>query len=76
MKTMSVDNRYAFLCGVAVYVWQNLLHIPNDLVVGIIKAGLFGAAGMAGKELFTYVKKAVVTYIQTRKSKSNVGENK
>lgn len=67
---MSVDNRYAFLCGVAVYVWQNLLNIPADLFVGIIKAALFGAAGMAGKELFTYIKKAVVTYNITSKLKN------
>lgn len=69
MKTMSANNVYAFFCGVAVYVWQNLLNIPTDLVVGVIKAALFGAAGMAGKELFSYIRKAVITYIQTRKSK-------
>lgn len=69
MKTMSLDNRYAFACGVAVYMWQHLLNIPTDLVVGVIKAALFGAAGMAGKELFSYIKKAVITYVQTRKTK-------
>jgi hypothetical protein len=69
MKTMSLDNRYAFICGVAVYAWQSLLNIPTDLVVGVIKAALFGAAGMAGKELFSYIRKAVITYVQTRKSK-------
>jgi hypothetical protein len=69
MKAMSVDNRYAFICGVAVYVWQHLLNIPTDFVVGVIKAALFGAAGMAGKELFSYIKKAVVTFLQSRKSK-------
>lgn len=69
--TMSVDNRYAFICGVGVYIWQTMLNIPTDLVVGVIKAALFGVAGMAGKELWTYIKKAAVTFIQTRKSKSN-----
>lgn len=75
MKTMSVDNRLAFICGVGVYAWQQLLNIPTDLVVGIIKAALYGVAGMIGKELYTYVRRVVVTYIQTRKSKKNVGKN-
>jgi hypothetical protein len=70
MKTMSANNVYAFFCGVAVYVWQNLLNVPTDLVVGVIKAALFGAAGMAGKELFTYIKKAATIYFKSRKTKS------
>jgi ABC-type cobalamin transport system permease subunit len=70
MKVMSLDNRYAFACGVAVYMWQHLLNIPTDLVVGVIKAALFGAAGMAGKELFSYIRKAVLVFFKTRKSKS------
>jgi hypothetical protein len=76
MRTMSVNNVYAFLCGLAVYVWHSLLNVPADLVVGVIKAALFGAAGMAGKELFTYIRKAVVTYYNTRKSNKHVGKNK
>lgn len=71
MKSMSLDNRIAFMCGLGVYVWQSILNIPTDLVVGVIKAALFGVAGMAGKELWTYIKKAVVTFIETRKSKKN-----
>lgn len=69
MKTMSVNNVYAFFCGLAVYAWHSILNVPTDLVVGVIKAALFGAAGMAGKELFTYIRKAVITYLETRKSK-------
>lgn len=66
---MVFNNVYGFLCGLAVYVWHSYLSIPTDLFVGVIKAALFGAAGMAGKELFSYIRKAVITYVQTRKSK-------
>jgi ABC-type Mn2+/Zn2+ transport system permease subunit len=76
MKTMSFDNRYAFICGVAVYAWQSLLNIPTDLVVGVVKAALFGVGGMVGKELYTYIRRVVVNYIQTRKSKKDVGKTK
>jgi hypothetical protein len=69
MKTMSLDNVYGCMCGLAVYAWHSLLNIPTDLFVGVIKAALFGAAGMAGKELFTYIRKAIITFAQSRKSK-------
>lgn len=69
MKTMSANNVYAFFCGLVVYAWHSLLNVPTDLVVGVIKAALFGAAGMAGKELFSYIRRAVITYMQSRKSK-------
>lgn len=69
MKTMSVNNVYAFFCGLAVYAWHSILNVPTDLVVGVVKAALFGAAGMAGKELFSYVRKAVIIFFKSRKSK-------
>lgn len=69
MKTMSVNNVYAFFCGLAVYAWHSILNVPTDLVVGVIKAALFGAAGMAGKELFSYIRKAVIIFFKSRKSK-------
>lgn len=65
------NNRYAFLCGVAAYLWQSILSIQTDLVVGMIKAALFGVAGIIGKDLWSFIKKACVAYLKTRKSKKN-----
>jgi hypothetical protein len=65
------DNRYAFACGVIAYIWQSLLNIQSDIAVGMIKAALFGVAGMAGKELWGFIKKAYVTFKINRKIKKH-----
>lgn len=68
MKTMphqQVDNITSF--GVGLLVWLIKLNISSDVSkIGeaVITAGLCGFAGMVGKELYVYIKRA---FFKTRK---------